>query len=518
MARTIQSILLAAALALTGLSFGAGCKSTPEPKPVETQEQSGTQTGTPAGQRPVAEVPPAEAWRQTQPTPGDAPELVIPKFQRTTLKNGLTLMVSERRDLPLVSIGVALAAGSAQDPQGKAGLAELTMRTLLEGAGKRDAIALEEAFAELGGEPFAGTQYDGALVGTQVLRRNAPQAMALVADIVLRPALKPEDFDRKKREHLNNLARQIGTPGYLAQWAFADVLYGAGHPYGRLVGGTPESVAGLTGKDAQEFWKKHAGPGAAALVVTGDVTLDEARQWAEKHFGAWKGGAQRPPKPAELRVRAEPQVVLVPKPGLVQTLVAMGRPAIEAGHPDQPALELATTVFGGMFGSRLNMNLREAKGYTYGASAYVSPRRGEGPLVASSSVRADVTGPSVQEFLSELKGLRERPITKEELEDARRGLVQSLPGSFKSVDGLARAAASIWLEEKDLDHYQKLVQRLESATPEQVQAAAERYLDPKTLSLVLVGDPEVIQKQLAGLGLPNATVRPPPQPPAAVKQ
>lgn len=515
MKRTIHSILLGAALALTLSPFVTGCRTTPDtkPEPVDPQSQRGDEEN---ARGPVHEVPESETWRQQQPVPGDAPDLVIPTFQRTTLKNGLTLLVSERRDLPLVSIAVALAAGGAQDPKGQAGLADLTHRTLLEGAGKRDAIALEEAFAELGGEPFVGTQYDGALVGTRVLRRNAPQAMALMADIVLRPTLKPEDFDRKKREHLNNLARQIGTPGYLAQWAFADVLYGD-HPYGRLVGGTPETVQGLTGKDAQAFWKKHAGPQSAALVVTGDVTLDEARQWAEKHFGGWRGGAARPPRPSELRVRGEPQVVIVPKPGLVQTIVAMGRPAIEAGHPDQPALELATTVFGGMFGSRLNMNLREAKGYTYGASAYVSPRRGEGPLVASSSVRADVTGPSVQEFLAELRGLRERPITREELEDARRGIVQSLPGSFRTVDALARAAASIWLEEKDLDHYEKLVQRLESATPEQVQAAAERYLDPKTLSLVLVGDPEVIQTQLADLGLPTPSIRPPPQPPAAMK-
>jgi zinc protease len=489
-------------LALCAALCAAGCKTTPEPVPEPK----------------VAAPPPApvsaEAWRKTQPTPGDAPELVIPTFQRATLKNGMTLMVSERRDLPLVSMGVALAAGSAQDPRGKAGLADLTHRTLLEGAGKKDAIALEEAFAELGGAPFVGTQYDGALVGTRVLRRNAPEALGLLADIVLRPMLRPEDFDRRRKEHLDTLARQIGTPGFLAQWAFANVLYGAEHPYGHLVGGTPQSVSTLTAKDARAFWNRHAGPRAAALVITGDVTMKEAQEWAEKHFGGWKGDAQRPPKPPELGARAAPQRVLVPKAGLVQTVVAMGRPAIEAGHPDEAALELATTIFGGMFGSRLNMNLREAKGYTYGASSYVSARRGEGPLVASSSVRADVTGPSVQEFLNELRGLKERPITEAELNDARQGLIQSLPGSFKTVDALARAAAAIWLEEKDLDHHQKLVARLEAATPAQVQAAAERYFDPQSLSLVLVGDPEVVKAQLEPLKLGELTLRPPPELPA----
>ncbi len=499
-----MSTLLAAALL-----FAAGCKTTPEPREdASADDQAGASA---PGELP--QVPEGEAWRQQLPKPGEAPELVIPTFERTTLGNGLTLIVSQRRDLPLVSMVVALASGAAQDPDGKAGLAELTHRTLLEGAGKRDAIALEEAFAELGGTPFVGTQYDGAVLGTRVLRRNAQDALALLADVVLRPTLKPEDFERKKSEHLNTLARQIGTPGYLAQWAFANVLYGAKHPYGQLVGGTPDSVQGLTGKDAQAFWKKHAGPRAAALVVTGDVTLEEAKAWAEKTFGGWKSAAVRPPRPPELPVATGTQVVLVPKPGLVQTVVAMGRPSIEAGHPDEAALELATTVFGGMFGSRLNMNLREAKGYTYGASSYVSTRRGEGPLVASSSVRADVTGPAVQEFLNELRGLQERPITEAELTDARVGLIQSLPGSFKTVDALAQAAAGIWLSEKDLDHYRKLVERLEAATPAQVQAAAEQYFAPKTLNLVLVGDPEVVRKQLEPLGLGELQVRPPPEVP-----
>lgn len=492
-----------------------GCATTPEqpaepPKPATTEAPAAPEQAT----APKTAEPPAdkEPWRAERPKPGDAPELVTPKFQKTTLKNGLTVYVVERHDLPLVSLAVATSAGTAQDPKGKAGLAELTYRTLLEGAGKRDAIALEQAFNDLGGEPFVLTRPDGAMVGTKVLTRNAGEALQLLADVVQRPQLEKEAFELKQREQLNALAAAAGSPGYLAQWAFANVLYGAEHPYGQVGSGTPESVSALKVNDVKSFWKKNAGPKASALVVTGDVTLDQAKQWAEKYFGKWKGSAGRPPVPPEVNAAAKRQIVLVPKAGLAQTVIAMGRPSIESGHPDEAALELASTVFGGFFGSRLNMNLREDKGYSYGAGAYVDARRGDGPLVASSSVRADVTGASVKEFLNELQGLKERPITEQELKAAKDGLVRSLPGTFDTVEDLSRSAAGLFWEDKELDHYQKLVDRLESATPAQVQAAAEKYFDPSTLSLVMVGDPDQVMLQVEPLQLGKVEVRPPPKP------
>ncbi len=499
MARTrITPAALVFVLALAG-----GCATTPEKKPAPEAP-------------PAAEQAPVEAWRETPPSPAAPPELVTPEFQKTSLANGLEVYVSERHDLPIVSMGVAFAAGSAQDPAGKAGLADLTLRTLLEGAGKRDAIALEEAFAELGATPTASAFSDGAFVGTTALTRNAPEAMALLADVVLRPTLKPEDFKRKQREQLNTLARQAGNPGFLAQEAFTSVIYGADHPYGKLTSGVPATVEKLTAKDAQTWYRSNVGPRAAALVVTGDVTLDQAKQWAEQYFGKWKGAAVRPPKPAVVK-NGKRDRVLVPKPGLAQTIIIMGRPSIESGNPDQAALELASTVFGGFFGSRLNMNLREDKGYSYGASAYVDPRRGPGPLMASSSVRADATGPAVKEFYNELEGLKTRPITKEELEAAREGLIRSLPGSFDSVGDLNRAAAGLFWEERPLDYYKKLVDRLEGASIEQVQAAALKYFDPAELDLVLVGDPDMVMTQMGELGFGDVQLHKPPAPPSAAK-
>jgi predicted Zn-dependent peptidase len=486
--------------ALAALILAAGCataKKEVQPAPAAPAPEKG------------AGLAPDEPWRNTQPPPAPPPDLVMPTFVKAVLPNGLEVYVSERHELPLISLGVALAAGSAQDPAGKAGTADLTIRTFLEGAGKRDAIALEQAFADLGASPAALTRQDGAFVGTTVLTRNAPQALALVADIVLRPTLKDEDFKRKQREQLNNLARSAGSPTFLAQEAFTQVMYGKDHPYGNLTSGVPSTVEKLTAKDARQWYQKNVGPKAAALVVSGDVTLDQAKKWAEQYFGTWKGTAVRAPRPPAPKT-LEREVVLVPKPGLNQTIVAMGRPSIESGSPEQAPLELATTVFGGFFGSRLNMNLREAKGYSYGANAYVDPRRGPGPLVASSSVRADVTGPAVKEFFNELEGLKQRPITSAELEAAREGLIRSLPGSFNSVEELTRAAAGLFWEERPLDDYKKEVERLQSATLEQVQAAAAKYFDPAKLDMIMVGDPNVVKTQVEPLDVGKIIIHPPP--------
>ncbi|MCI0573908.1 MAG: insulinase family protein, partial [Myxococcaceae bacterium] len=335
-------------------------------------------------------------------------------------------------------------------------------------------------------------------------------ALRLLADVVRRPTLAPKDFDRRKKQQLANLAQQLGNPRFLAQQAFVDVAYGPGHPYGHLSSGTPQSVGGLILADVKGFLRQHLGPKACALVASGDITREEAQALAQRSFGDWRGQARvlKPPPPPQVQPRK--RVVLVPKPGLNQTLVVMGRPALAAGNPEEDALELASTVFGGFFGSRLNMNLREAKGYTYGAGAGVDPRKGVGPLSASSDVRADVTGPALQEFYGELKGLKSRPITSEELEAAREGVIRSFPGSFETVEGLAATAASIYFKDQPLDRVARLVEGLQSADLPQVQKAATTYFQPELMHIVLVGDPETIRKQVAELGLgPLEQVAPP---------
>ena len=261
----------------------------------------------------------------------------------------------------------------------------------------------------------------------------------------------------------------------------------------------------MTLASVQGFYRKQVGPQATALVLAGDISKDQAVELAQKYFGDWKGTAVMPPAPPAPAAPPREQVLFVAKPGLEQTVVLLGRPGVAANHPDEEALELATTVFGGFFGSRLNMNLREAKGYTYGAGASSDARLGVGPLTANSSVRANVTGPAVAEVFRELGELRTRPITSRELEAAREGLIRAFPGSFESVSGLSASAAALFYKRLPLDELTRTVDKLEKATPAEVQRVAEAYLDPAAMQLILVGDPTLIQEQVGPLNLGTLT-------------
>ncbi|HEU4538967.1 MAG TPA: pitrilysin family protein, partial [Polyangiaceae bacterium] len=450
-----------------------------------------------------------DAWRAQMPAPGAAPRLVLPRFEKGTLANGLTVLVATRPELPIVSVGVAFGAGSSSDPRDQAGVADLAYQMLAEGAGGKDALALDTAFADLGAGLAIGTRPDGALASTRVLRRNLEPALALLADVALKPAFAPRDFERRKKQTLSDLARRAGEPRFLAQQAFVASAFGPDHPYGHLVAGSAASVERLGLAQVKAFYQMHAGPRAAALVFAGDVTLEQATALAQKHFGAWKGDAALPPVPPAPPTPERAQVVVVPKPGLQQTIVMVGRPGVASGHPDEAKLDLATAVFGGFFGSRLNMNLREAKGFTYGARSDSDARLGVGPLSAQSPVRADVTGPALQEVFNELKGMKGRPITAQELEEAREGLVRAFPGSFETVEGLASSAAGLFFARRPLDEYEAQVKALQGASAAQVQSVAESFFEPGRMQVVLVGDPEIIRAQVGSLGLGPLQTRAP---------
>ncbi|QDE80078.1 MULTISPECIES: M16 family metallopeptidase [Myxococcus] len=474
----------------------ASCASNPKPAPANPDSPALGEKAAPA-----EATADAESFRATPPQPGKAPDLVLPTFQSAKLDNGITVLVSTRRELPLVFAGVAFAAGSAQDPKGKEGLAELTYRMLLEGAGKRDTVLLDNAFADLGVSPAMDVQADGAQVGVRVLTRNLDAAMALLSDVVLRPTFSPKAFERRKKQQLADLVRAMGQPGVLAQMAYLEAVFGLQHPYGHLPDGTPASVQSLTLADVMGFYQKHTGPKAQAIILTGDISLEEGVALAKRHFSWSKNKATPPPPPPATKAPPRQQVYVVPKPGLDQTLLLVGRAGIAAGNPDEYPLELATTVFGGFFGSRLNMNLRENKGYSYGAGASLSPRLGVGPLTAYSSVRQDVTGPALSEVMNELTGLKNRPITAEELEAAREGLIRAFPGAFESVEGLGASAAALFITRRPLDEFNRTVEGLRDASAAEVQRMAEQYLDPAMMQIVLVGDPATIQEQVTPLGL-----------------
>jgi predicted Zn-dependent peptidase len=480
----------------------AACRTAPKPAPEVPPPP-------PAPENPAPPPESPEAFRAQPPKPGEPPELVLPKFEQAKLDNGLTVLVSTRKELPLVYAGVAFAAGGSQDPKGKGGLADITYKMLLEGAAGKDTTALDQAFQDLGVSPSVNVNPDGAFIGARVLKRNTDTVLTLLAGVVRQPHLARKDFERRKKLQQAELVRALGSPGFLAQQAYLEAVFGPEHPYGHPVSGLPASVDTVTLEDVKSFYQKNVGPKAAALVMTGDITRDEAVALAKKYFGDWKGSAPLPPVPPPPAAQPRQQVVFVPKPGLDQTMIVVGRPGLAVGNPDEYALELAMTVFGGFFGSRLNMNLREDKGYSYGAGASADARLGVGPLTASSAVRSDVTGPALTEFIREMKGIEERPITEKELLAAREGLIRAIPGEFETVEGLGASAAQLFFKRRPLDEYARTVKGLEEATPAEVQRVAEAYLGPETMQVVLVGDPEVIQHQVGPLGLGKLEPREP---------
>lgn len=504
-------------LVLFGAAIAASCTSTPDKKDDALQPPTTTVT-VEAPAPPTDVVPETEKWRMIQPTPGDDPTIVLPKFESATLKNGLTIIVSERRTLPIVSIAIAIRAGSGAEKRSEAGLADLTYELLLEGAGKRDGLQLADAFADLGTSASVGTGPDGASISARVLTRNVGGALRLLADVVQRPRFTKKDFERKKKERLSDLAKMVGEPRYLSREATRAEIFGEDHPYGHLGTGTPASVAAIELRAAKKFYQAHVGPKSTALILTGDVSLDEAKRWARKYFGKWRGRGKATKAPAPPVVGERTRLVMVPKAKLGQTVITIGRPGLEAGHEDEWALRVATDIFGGLFSSRLNLNLREDKGYTYGARASVDSRHGVGALFAFSQVRADVTGPSLAEFFAEIEGLQSRPITQQELSMAIDGAVKSLPGKFERIEGLAAAATDLYNRRLPLDRYEQMLSAYRAMDADKVRAAAKKYYVPRLMKVILVGDPDLltgkdgkegptIREQLEALGLGKVELR-----------
>ena len=451
-------------------------------------------------------VPATESWRASAPTvkPPRPPQL--PTFQRSTLPNGMTIYVASEHTLPLVSFRVVIKGGSGQDPKGKAGLTALTFGMLDEGAGNRDVFAFSDRVADLGAFFGAGAGRDQGSAGISGLRRHAETMLELLSDAVMQPRLADNDFARLKDETLAGLARRRGSPQGLAGEFNPPLLYGPDHPYGRPLGGTIESVRPLTLLDVKAQYVRLFAPRHAALIAVGDISLAQVEALAVKYFGAWTNpGADLRPIPM---VQATPRskVVVVNKPRSPQTITLIGRPLFSVGHPDEIPLRLANAAFGGTFSSRLNMNLREAKGYTYGANSHVLTRTGVGTFFASTALRQNVTTDGLKEIFAELQRLKSRPLTKEEVEDARAGRVLSQTARFERIAASASAAADLFVYDLPLDYFAQLPKQYESATRARIQQAAAEYFRPSLMRILLVGDAKAIVPELKSAGFGDIEV------------
>lgn len=458
----------------------------------------------------VPEVPESEQWRAEMPEAGPPRTPVLPKFETAVLDNGLTVMVAPVDALPLVSFTLVTKGGSTLDPKPKAGLTALTYGMLEEGAGALSSLEFSDRVADLGASFSSNSDRDRGSVSIGGLSRNEEEMLSLLADAVRRPKLGADDFTRLKEQTVASLIRQRGSPQGLAFEKFPSLVYGADHPFGHPPTGTVETVKTISLDDVKAHHEKILGPNTSALIAAGDITLDEAVALAKKHFGDWNNKVPDvEPVPA---VEATPRkkIVVLNKPG-PQTIAIIGRPLFGRGHPDEVATRLINEVYGGSFSSRLNMNLREEKGYTYGASSQVAFRRGVGVWLAYAAIRTDVTAPGVGEFFVELDQLKSAPPSDEELERARSGIIRSLPGQFETTSAMASAASSLFVYELPLDYYDTLADQYEGVPKEAILAAGNAYLTPNEMQILLVGDADKIVEPIKLLRLGEVEVIQPPE-------
>lgn len=458
----------------------------------------------------LPEVPQSEQWRAEMPEATEPRTPVLPQFETATLENGLTVMVAPVDSLPLVSFTLVTKGGSTLDPKPKAGLTSMTYGMLEEGAGALDALAFSDRIADLGAGFSAGADRDRGAVSIDGLSRNADEMLSLLADAVRRPKMGAPDFERRKEQTLASLIRQRGSPQGLAFEMFPRLVYGEDHPFGHPPSGAVETVKTLTLEDVKAHHQKVLGPNTSALIASGDITLDEAVALAKKHFGDWDNQVPDVTDVPSVEAAPRKKVVVINKPG-PQTIAIVGRPLFGRGHPDEVATKLINEVYGGSFSSRLNMNLREEKGYTYGASSQVAFRRGVGVWLAYSAIRTDVTAPGVGEFFAELEQLKSDPPNEKEVERARSGIIRSLPGQFETTSAIAGAASSLFVYGLPLDYYDTLAKQYEGVPREAILAAGNAYLTPDNLRILLVGDAAKIVEPLKLLRLGEVEVVEPPQ-------
>jgi zinc protease len=386
------------------------------------------------------------------------------------------------------------------------GLANFTAAMLDEGTKTRTALQISDEAARLGTVLLTGSTMDQTQISSTSLAPQFAPALDLVADVALNPAFAAEEIERQRRSRLASLVAQKSNPGQIASRVMAAALYGPAHPYGYTELGTEASNKAITRDAMIAHWKRHLVPGNAALVVVGATSRRELEALATKAFGGWTG--TRPARTALAAPRgSQARLVIVDTPGAAQTEVRVASIGIARATPDFEALEVVNTLLGGLFTSRINLNLREDKGYTYGAFSTFSARRDPGPFFVGAGIRTDATAPAVTEIFKEIKKMKDVPVTIDELSLGRDNLVLSLPGRFETTGQAARSFATLFVYDLGLDYYSKYLESILGIDAATAHTAAQKHLTPERMLVVAVGDRKKIEADLAKLNLGSVEYR-----------
>lgn len=440
--------------------------------------------------------------RTKEPALGADRPFVAPTVKSAKLDNGVDIFVVEKPELPKVVVSFATRAGSVSDDNGKGGQASMTARVLRRGTKTRSAVQIDETLGDLGTALNSGSGRESSTAGFDVLKRNLDPAMAVLADVVMNPSFPADEFDREKKLVLDGLAQAANNPNAVANRVATMVAFGADHPYGRPSGGLPGTVGAITRDDLVRFHAANWKPGSSALIFVGDVTLQEATVAARKHFGGWSGGAAPAANVPAIRPMPTGKVYMIDKPGAAQTVVAHVLKGIERRSPDYYPLTLANTVYGGGFGTRLNLNLREDKGWSYGVFAFPQHFLKAGLWVASGGVQTNKTKESVAEFMKELRYIAgEKPISEAEFANAKQSKIRGYAQQFEAYGRITGQIADLWLAGLPMTTLQAETDEIGKLQIGPVNAVAAKYAAVPGTSIVLVGDLNVIQAGIRELNL-----------------
>jgi zinc protease len=451
--------------------------------------------------------------RSQLPAPGPDPGLRFPEVRRGALANGLRVTTVEHRGVPVVSFLLLLPCGSAADPAERPGLAALTADMLDEGSGNRSALEIEDALSGIGAQFETEVGSDATVLSLLVLPRFSDTALGLLSDIVTRPRLARADFDRVRDLRLNRLRQLRDLAPAVADLAFARLLYG-GHPYGRLPIGTIQGLESSRLEDVAWFHAQVWRPMQATIVAAGDAPHDELFRTVARAFGGWEPGdsdgtpplSVRDPMAAPAPPRPSAPLALVDRPRAAQSEIRIGQVGAHRLTPDYYPLLVLNAILGGQFVSRLNMNLREDKGYTYGVRSGFEFRRAPGPFLVQAAVQTGVTADAVREVLTEVRDIATaRPATPAELDLAKSALTRGYARSFETAGQIARGYAQLALYELPDDTLEQFVPSVQAVDIDAVSVAAQRF-DASRTTVAIVGDREKVEPGLQQLGIGNVTI------------
>ena len=444
--------------------------------------------------------------RTKRPVGKPTPKVALPEIQKTTLKNGLKVWLVERHQLPTVAFNLVIQSGSDHDPLNQPGLASMTADVIDEGTKTKDALQISDALESIGANLNVGSSWDGTFMSMNILTKYIEKGLDVFSDVLTNPTFPQKEFDRLQKTRLTSLMQQKDQATMIANNAFSYILYGQNHPYGNNPSGTEASVKSLTTADLQKFYQTYYRPNNATLIVVGDINMKDLTPILEKGLSEWKSADipsfNLPHAPAIEKMK----VYLVDKPGAAQSEIRIGYPALARSTPDYFPVTIMNRMLGGQFTSRINLNIREKRGFTYGARSGFSFQKGAGPFSASAGVHTDKSDSSVHEFLYEINLMHDKGMTAEELDFVKKGLVGSFALTFETSAQIAGVLQNIILYGLPENYYNTYLQNIEAVTLQDVEKVSKQYLGTSKMAIVVVGDLAKIKAPIAAMNIGDIVV------------